>query len=299
MKITKQSIIKQLFDLGIREGDVVFVAADLMKVGYFNKSIKNTLRDWIYIFDTVLGESGTIVIPSYSPTWLRFIKDPDFIFTVDSPSNSGSMAKAYLEFANEKIRGTHPTASCIVKGYHAKYISSRNTEKHLKYEPYKSIVELKGKGLLLGTVDRRNGPFTFHYAQQHLGHTTRHPYSGLLKTRYIDVDGDIKDFIVREIGGCTAGLHKSWGHHLEKNAVTFGPVGRSLSALFDAQKSSQIFIELLGSKPYPLKCDNIECLSCYGRFRYNGLAAYWYYLKAFHILLNKLFQKLKSSNYNA
>ncbi len=299
MAITKQTIIKQLIDLGISEGDVVFVAADLMKVGYFNKSIKNTLNDWISIFDTVLGESGTIVIPSYSPTWLRFVRDSGFTYTLDSPSNSGSMARAYLEYADNTIRGTHPTSSCLVKGFHAKFIASRNTEKHLKYEPYKSVVELKGKSLLLGTVDRRNGPFTFHYAQQILGHTTGHPYSGLLKTRYIDQNGHKKDFIVREIGGCTGGLHKSWGYHLEKKAVTFGAVGKSLSALVNAEKSTQIFIKLLSSKPYSLKCDNVNCVSCYGRFRYNGFASYWYYVRAFPTLLLKLVQKLRSPQHNA
>lgn len=292
MKVTKQQIKEQLIDIGLERGDVVFVGADLMNVGYFNKNIETTLRDWVEIFDSVLGDAGTIVIPAYSPTYVRFLQTTNFIYSKSSPSNSGSLTKAYLNYATNFYRGSHPTASCIVKGRFAEFIINHNSPKSLKYDPYGCVVQLKGKGLLLGTLDTRNGPFTFHYAQQLLGHTKKHPYSGLLQTKYLDEQGDVRNFIVREIGGCTGGLHRAWGYHLEKKAVKFSLVGRSMSALIDAEKSTEIFQKLLTTKPYGLQCDNVRCLSCYGRFQYNGIFAYAYYLRSIPFFAKKFFKKI-------
>ena len=101
------------------------------------------------------------------------------------------------------------------------------------------VVELGGKNLMLGTVDERNCPFTYHHVQEKLGQTRGHPFSGLLETTYMDDSGNRKKYVMRELGGCTAGVHKSWGYHLAANAVRFGRVGRSLSALVDARKSAE------------------------------------------------------------
>ena len=65
----KQTIISQIRDLGLERGDTVFVSSDLLRVGYFNKDQVTTLHDWIEIFDELLGDEGTIVVPTYSPSY--------------------------------------------------------------------------------------------------------------------------------------------------------------------------------------------------------------------------------------
>ena len=37
-KIDKDKIFEDLFNLGIRKGDIIFLSADLLKVSYFNKN---------------------------------------------------------------------------------------------------------------------------------------------------------------------------------------------------------------------------------------------------------------------
>ena len=99
----KQDIISQIRDLGLAKGDTVFVSSDLLRVGYFNKDQVTTLCDWIEIFDELLGDKGTIVVPTYSPTFLRFIQKYDFVFTAESDSDSGGLARAYIHHAKGAV----------------------------------------------------------------------------------------------------------------------------------------------------------------------------------------------------
>ena len=178
----KQEIISQIRDLGLESGDTVFVSSDLLRVGYFNKNQETTLRDWVEIFEELLGDEGTIVVPTYSPSFLRYFQKYDFVFTPESDSNSGGLARAYIHHAPGAVRGKHPTNSCTSRGSYAELIAASDGPKFPKYNPYAKIVELGGKNLMLGTVDERNCPFTFHYVQELLGKTRRHPFSGFLET---------------------------------------------------------------------------------------------------------------------
>ena len=280
-------IIAQIRDLGLERGDTVFVSSDLLRVGYFNKNQETTLCDWVEIFEELLGDEGTIVVPTYSPTFLRYFQKYDFVFTPDSDSVSGGLARAYIRHAQGAVRGRHPTNSCTSRGRHAELIAAADGPEFPKYSPYAKVVELGGKNLMLGTVDERNCPFTYHHVQENLGQTRGHPFSGLLETTYIDDSGNRKKYVMRELGGCTAGVHKSWGYHLAANAVRFGRVGRSLSALVDARKSAEVLQRVLVETPTLLKCDDYSCISCYGRFCYNRWGVLLYYPRQLPKLLSK------------
>ena len=98
-RIQKENINAGLRNLGLGDGDVVFVSSDLMKVGYFNKDRETTMRDWVEILLDVVGVTGTLVVPSYSPAHVRFIEKSDFVFTEDSASDS-----LWLELFTEEPR---------------------------------------------------------------------------------------------------------------------------------------------------------------------------------------------------
>ena len=291
-QIIKNTIVEQIKELGVKKGDTIFVAADLMRVGYFNKTIEQTLSDWVSILTEVVGENGTITVPTYSPVFLRFFKKYDFVFTKDTKSNSGSLANAILEYGENVQRGMHPSNSCASIGKNAQIISEVDGPEFPKYNPYRKIVELGGKNLLLGIVDLRNSPFTYHHVQELLGQTRSHPFSGLFETKYINKDGQLEKFIVRELGGCTRGVHKAWGYHLASNAVKFGQVGRSTSAYVDAQKSTEILKKVMIQSPGLLTCDDQNCISCHGRPCYNGYKAYWFYLRRSPYLAKKILDKV-------
>lgn len=281
-------LVNDLRGLGLKRGDVVFLAADLLRVGYFNKTVEQTLRDWIAVFDEVLGPDGTVVMPSYTPVALRLFSKEKFLFTRDAWSDSGSLTNGYLRYATDLVRSMHPSNSCIARGPFAESILRGHDPGALAYLPYKRVVELGGKSLMIGTVDLKNAPLTFHCAQELLGHTRHHPLSGLFETRYREEDGSERNFVVRELGGCTRGGHKAWGYHLGAQAVRFGRVGKGLSALVDAQKSLEIFLNIFQSNPDLLRCDNKQCISCYGRYTYNGIGVFSFYpRKLVHVIASR------------
>ena len=281
-------IIGGLRGLGLDEGDLVFVSSDLMKVGYFNKDRETTMRDWVEMLLDVVGSDGTIVVPSYSPAHIRFIERSDFVFTKDSESESGSLARAFLS-SEGVVRGSHPTGSCIAIGPLARDIAGEHSVEDPAYKPYGKIIDHGGKNLMLGTVDTKNCPMSFHYAQQVLGHTRTHPLCGWLQTRYRTESDDIETFIVRDIGGCTRGVHKCWGHILARNGVSFRQVGRSLSAVVDTQIAFDVLTMILKNNPKLIRCQNRNCISCYGRYRYNSVGVFSFYLrKPFSIAWQRL-----------
>ena len=291
-RMNKSTIKKQIEDLGLCSGDVVFVSSDLMRVGYYNSTPEQTMQDWMDIFQDVLGPDGTIVIPTYSPSVFRFIGRSEFVYTLDSISNSGSLANWYVKKSNDAIRSQHPATSCIVLGKHAQEIVGKHGPDATAYYPYSKVIELRGKNLMLGTVDEKNCPMPFHYAQEVLGHTLTHPLSGFLETAYVNRKGQKTKYVVREIGGCTRGVHKTWGYHLAKHAVTMGQVGRSLSALVDTKKSYDIMLSVLKNNSSLIRCDNKYCLSCYGRYRYNGVYVLPFYFKKVYRIFFALFKKM-------
>jgi aminoglycoside 3-N-acetyltransferase len=291
-RISKDQIKTELRRLGLAKGDLVFVSSDLMKVGYFNKDRDTTMRDWVDILLTAVGSTGTIVVPSYSPAHIRFIQRSNFVFDKDSDSDSGSLATAFLSFADDVVRGAHPTSSCVAVGPLAQHVAGDHGVRDPAYKPYGRIIEHSGRNLMLGTVDTKNCPMSFHYAQQVLGHARTHPLCGLLQTRYRDEHGNIEKFVVREVGGCTRGVHKCWGYLLAKNGVSIDRVGRTQSALVDTKIAFDVLKSVLEKNPGLVRCTNRDCISCHGRYRYNGARVIPFYVrKTFSLLRKRLIDK--------
>jgi aminoglycoside N3'-acetyltransferase len=275
-----EGISHQIRNLGVQDGDLLFVSADLLRVGYFRSNTEETLKDWIELLTTLVGTNGTIILPSYSEVTLRYKKHSEFVFTAESLSNSGSLVNGFIKYGPNIIRSTHPAMSCIGFGPLAPKILQEHTGDSAAYLPYEIITKMKGKNLMLGTVDSKNCPMTFHLAQQHLGHTLSHPLCGLLKTRFKDEHGDMRTHILRDLGGCTRGVYKQWVKIIEAGAVKFGNVGRTVSALVDCDASYDVMVRVLEEHPRTIRCDDYYCLSCRGRVIYNGMGVLSFYPRA-------------------
>lgn len=293
-KLSKKSLVLELRGLGIDDGDILFLSADLMRVGYFNKNSENTLRDWVGILLEVVGNEGTLIIPSNTNTFSRFNKNKDIVFTSDTPPNCGSLSMAFFRYA-ECLRSAHPTNSCLGIGPKARYILDGHDELSLSYSIYGRIIELGGKNLMLGTVeDRKNSPMPFHYCQELLGHTRKHPLVNLQQTYFIDSLKNRKLYTRKDVGGCTAGAINTFGEHIAKKAIKFGTVGKSLSAIVDTARSKELLMDIFKERPYLIKCSNKKCLSCYGRYIYNGSGVFKFYFMNFPRFIYKIMFRMKT-----
>ncbi len=287
MKPTADSILEQLAALGIRHGDVVFVTADLMQVGLFFKSRNDTMRTWVNLLLQAVGDQGTIITASYTPVFLRFKKDQRILFTQKTPTSSGALATALLRDPRS-IRSNHPTNSCVAIGREAKEILEGHDQNSLSYSVLGKITARGGKHLMLGTVDRKNAPLGFHYAQELMGITKSEPTAGFFQSFYIDTTGKLQLFTKKDVGGCSGGGYKLFGHLLVENAMTFGKVGNSSAALIDAQKSTVIAKAALCADRSAFICDDRWCGSCRGRWSVSGFnTPFFYFKKLFNHFLSR------------
>jgi aminoglycoside 3-N-acetyltransferase len=267
----KETIINDLQKIGVNKGDLLYVTADLAKVGYFNGNRQTTSQDWLDIFDEILGPNGTLITSAYSETFFRFDKKKDKIFTRFAKSNSGSFSNILIKDTNS-FRSKHPTNSCIARGKLAEEIVNKHDIHSLSYSILGEIINRGGKFLLLGTIDDKNTPQAMHYAQELLGYTKWSPYKYLYQIKY-ELNGKLKIYTKKDFGGCSKGGRNLYGYLFEKNLININNIGNAQSALMPAKESFDIIYSVLKQKKNIIQCTNKQCIDCYGNFNYNGLSS--------------------------
>ncbi len=282
MRPTVDSVLDELVGLGVRQGDVLFVTADLMQVGLLFKSRSETMRTWVDLLLQAVGTQGTVIVAAYTPVFFRFKKDARVIFTSHAISTAGALSNAMLRDPRS-VRSRHPTNSCVAIGHEAEEILREHDQHSLSYSVLGQVVNRGGKHLMLGTVDRMNAPLGLHYAQELLGVTKTEPTVGLFQTYYQDASGQRRLFTKWDVGGCSRGGYKMLGHLLVEDALTLGQVGNAKTALIDAQKSTVIAKAALMADRRAFVCDDPWCTSCRGRWSVSGLATPVFYMKKFAV----------------
>jgi hypothetical protein len=264
LKITKEQLIRQIKDLGIVHGDVVFIAADLLRVGYFSRNRKETFCAWLSILQEVVGIEGTLVIPAHTQSFFFFRKDRSCVFDNNAPTTSGALSAAF-QLHPGVMRSSHPTNSCFAIGRYAEFILKEHDENASSYLPFMRVVDLGGKNLMIGAfADQRLAPMAMHCAQESLGLTRHHWAAGRLQSYYYSTAGKLSLFTRQDVGGCSAGGYRTIGDHILMGALNFGYVGNALSACIDSKKSYQIFLKIFKNNPNLVKCDDMSCPDCYG-----------------------------------
>jgi aminoglycoside 3-N-acetyltransferase len=292
MSVTKDSVLADLRGLGVVEGDLLFVTANLGSVGYLASSRSQTMQDWVSILGSAVGSSGTVVVAAYTPSFFRFRKDNGVVFSRSAKSNAGPLANAFLTDARA-VRSEHPTNSYVGIGPLAEQILCSPDSATRSYTPIGKMVSLGAKNLMLGTVDTDNAPMCFHYAQECLGITSSEPTAGWFQT-FVDCgDGKKRLFTRNDVGGCSRGAHNLYGKLLAKDAMRIGRVGKSLSALIDGPSSLDIISKVLKTQRQLVLCEDQSCTSCYGRWSNVGARVLWFYPRK---LIARLFRRFSSTS---
>ena len=161
---TRTTIIKELYDIGIAEGDILIPHISLKSIGYVIGGTR-TVLDALY---GAVGDSGTIVMPAFSgeltdpSTWFKppvpkkwheKIRDDMPPFDPKRTPSAHIGAAAEL-FRNEPgtLRSNHPVSSFAARGAHASEIIAEHPldcRFGLK-SPLGKMRDLGGKALLIG-----------------------------------------------------------------------------------------------------------------------------------------------------
>lgn len=157
-----------LRDLGIQEGDLIFLHSDLMALGIPHNtwSRQEILTFYWDAFQRVLGRTGTLATPAYFYEYAR-LGEP-FDTERSSVSKSLGAFSAYACAMPGRIRSCNPLQSIVSIGYKAKEISGGDSlSGYGVNSPWHRLRQQGGKIVFLG-VDMEKMTYV-HYIEQLVG----------------------------------------------------------------------------------------------------------------------------------
>lgn len=283
-RITKDHIIKDLRNLNINKGDILFITIDILKVGYFENNRQETLSNWINILLDLVGKEGAIIFAAYTKLSLIF-SNKKTVFHRYSETITGSLPNFLINHPNS-IRSSHPTHSVIAIGEKVRKIIEKHNHNTSTYSIMGDLINLPNcKFIMIGTIDKKNAPQAMHYAQEVLGYTKKTLFKYLFKSHYF-INHKQKLFIKKDFGGCSRGAYKLFSNLILDDSVNFFYVGKAKTAVMDSKKSFITIKTILQKDRNYIYCDNIDCIDC------NGVLSYKFY----YGMLNKIIAFLKLNN---
>jgi aminoglycoside N3'-acetyltransferase len=258
--ISRETLVADLRRLGIRDGDTLLVRATLGAVG----RIQGGREAFVGALLEAVGSEGTI--SSLAFTASKFIGRPDarHVFHAGAKTNSGALPQAMLDHPDAR-RSKHPTCSFVAIGKHSGTITREHGPTSPAYEPVRKVMQLNGKGLLIGCVRDSPGFTSAHVAEHDLGLYHRIICPWLNSAYFLDDTGTLRLFRRRDLGLCSMGFVKFYSYYVEAGILACGRVGNAYTILVPLLEAYQIEYALLAANPQFSVCDNPKCILCNGR----------------------------------
>jgi aminoglycoside 3-N-acetyltransferase len=258
MVYEQSDLVRQLRALGIEDGDTVVARVGLRSMGPLRKPGDRTLLD---SFREALGSRGTLLVYTHSPVQWIFRRDKSYVFdSATAPSMTGRFAQLVLE-SEGAYRSAHPTASMTALGRHARDILSDHDHAATSFAPFKHLIELGAKQLLIGCTYKDPGFGTPHYVYEQLGLGNHSLLSGL-RGCYIRKGNEVVWFKQRDVPGCSRGFHRFYPLYAEKSLLTSGKVGDAEAFLTRTAEAYQVEREAVIKSPRVSLCENADCYEC-------------------------------------
>ncbi len=168
----------------INQGDIVYLASDLMQIMIYLKNKNKTFKPNILINSILntLGSKGTLIIPSYN--W-DFCKGIAYDIS-KSRAQTGSLANFILKNRKDFSRTSHPIYSFLVAGRYKKLLLSYNNTCGFDIDsPFNFFFEKNIKLVSLGTPPSESFSI-IHYFEQKAN--VEYRYKKNFKANYIDIN---------------------------------------------------------------------------------------------------------------
>jgi aminoglycoside N3'-acetyltransferase len=259
VRVSRSSIARDISDLGVNKGDVLFVRADLAKIGTI---ISDKRNDYLCGILDVIGDIGTLVTAAFTPSSFVYL-DKNYIFDGTNKPYTGALANLMLQ-DSRAIRSHHPTNSFVAIGKNAEYILDNHDENNGAYDPVKKIIELGGKNVIIGCVNSSPGLTSVHLAEIELGLHRRIILPTLNKVLYRK-NGTIRVFKRKDIGSCSSAFYKFYAHYVYEEILKQGFIGNAYSIMVDAKKAYEIDLKVLKNNPRITICNDPACFLCQAR----------------------------------
>lgn len=250
--------------LGVTRGDTVLVRGAVKAIGKVESSPAVLL---VQALLSVVGPKGTVVSLAFTPAFPSANKNPDHVWTRQTPPTTGGLAAAMAEWPGA-VRSRHPTNGFVAIGARAVELLHDHDETKPCFYPMSRVVEWGGHMILVGCVSSSPGFSTVHLAQEHLGLSTQTIRPGLYGT-YYEKDGKIEWFSRLDEPGCSMGFSKFYADYVREGLLRVAHVGDAYSLGIDAGSAYAIERAKLERDKRAALCDRSECYGCRGIWRYN------------------------------
>ncbi|WP_057285805.1 AAC(3) family N-acetyltransferase [Achromobacter sp. Root83] len=256
-RIGSDDLIASFREMGIAEGDTVLIRAGLGAVG----RIDGGANAFIGALLRAVGPEGTIMSLAFTDTAFIRRPDPENRFHVSKKSYAGALPNAMIEYEGAE-RSRHPMCSYVAIGKQALRLTQGHGPESPAYEPIRTLIELRGKCMLVGCVQSSPGFTTTHLAEVDLGLSRRVIFPWLNSTFYEDERGQLKLFRRRDPGMCSSSFYKMYGHYVAHGLLRTGMVGAAYSIIGPAAECYQIDCSVLQADPKFTICDSPTCITC-------------------------------------
>ncbi len=242
--ISKQTLINDLQQIGLKQGDSVLVHSSLSKIGFVNGGAKTVVDA---LLETI-GEQGTLLFPAFPASGKNKIYlDTHPVFDIkNTPSQMGSISE-YFRKLNNVSRSFHPTDSVCAKGHLAEHYTNSHFGQLTPYNelsPFKKLCDKKGKILMLGTNLSSCSNF--------------HTLEDAVNFKYPVYDNNIVDVKMIDAGGKESVMQTKVHNpeysskrdcnafkplFLKENVLVDGNIGEAKSMLMDAFKMHEVMVK--------------------------------------------------------
>ena len=261
--ITQIKLADDLKNLGLKQGNIVYVHTSLKNIG----PIQGGAITLIEALMDVLGPEGTFAVPTHTLCLENSDLGPA-PFNKSSTSCKrivGTFPDIVWQYPGAKRSG-HGSHSSAAIGMLADYLTKDHDpcDAFGTVSPIRKLYDLGGKVLLLGVGHASNT--IIHLAEQ----LAKMPY---IKLRYVDEWGDhtvveddggnISRYKQVSFGGCSARFDIA--DQLLGDKITRAKVGDANCALMNARELVDATIKALQADSYLLLCNNSWCKCCFRR----------------------------------
>ena len=258
MMYDKPDLVRQLRTLGLNDGDTVLARVGLRAMGPLQNPGDRTLVESML---EAIGSRGTLLVYTHSPMQWFFRRDKSYVYDPrTAPSLTGRFAQTVLGWPGA-FRSEHPTTSMTAIGHNAREILRDHNHRAASFAPFKQMIDLGAKQLLIGCTVSSPGFGSVHYVYEQLGLANASLLSGL-RGCYFNLNGVVTWFRQRDVPGCSLGYHKFYPLYREKSLLLAGKVGDADSFLIRTPEAVEVETEAVAKSPRFSLCENPECFSC-------------------------------------
>lgn len=252
MALTKGDIIRGLWDLGVRQGDILMVHSALSSLGWVEGGADAVVDALI----EAVAPGGTIAMPTL---YLPSIAGEEAFDVEESPSQMGEISETFRRRPGV-LRSVHPTHSVAVFGVRANELIRGHALAPTacgQGTPFSKLAEWGGKVLLMGVDQDRNT--LLHAAEDYADS----PYLTTKTARYKDPEtGEVRELALEKFPGPHRNFIGIDRLLQQEGAMSIGKIGKAVCRLMFSAATLKVAVRAIKNDPTIMLCDNPACADC-------------------------------------